>query len=186
MTLRSGILVQFHIVFHVDYWMHKHEIRMLQLILITPQHAQAISILEKFCASVALASCIISDQSVLKQLEVIKLKSYLCIATIKQTYFLCKFLSVNSITKCIATKIISLHQESLQGGHADLVNVLFATLDQSSGEALVNTPQSLQKLNSSMHERCQLLLVDLVVPLKEGDLIQFIAITYIISILRSY
>jgi hypothetical protein len=63
--------------------MHKHEIRMLQLILITLQHAQAISILEKFCASVALASCIISDQSVLKQLEVINLKSYLCIATIK-------------------------------------------------------------------------------------------------------
>lgn len=42
----------------------------IELILITPQHAQAISILEKFCASVALASCIISDQSVLKQLEV--------------------------------------------------------------------------------------------------------------------
>ncbi|KAJ6776637.1 PROTEIN SORTING-ASSOCIATED PROTEIN putative (DUF1162)-RELATED, partial [Salix koriyanagi] len=42
----------------------------IELILITPQHAQAISILEKFCASVTLASCIISDQSVLKQLEV--------------------------------------------------------------------------------------------------------------------
>ncbi|CAK7357552.1 unnamed protein product [Dovyalis caffra] len=41
----------------------------IELSLITLQHAQAISILEKFCASVTLASCIISDQSVLKQLE---------------------------------------------------------------------------------------------------------------------
>ncbi|XP_057987743.1 uncharacterized protein LOC110642362 isoform X2 [Hevea brasiliensis] len=46
------------------------ELENFELKLVMPQHAQTVTILEQFCAVITFASCIISDESILKKLEV--------------------------------------------------------------------------------------------------------------------
>ncbi|KAJ8775429.1 hypothetical protein K2173_023194 [Erythroxylum novogranatense] len=58
--------------FQVENFFNYFEVKIndVQLKLLIPQHPQTITILDKFSASITLASCIISDESILKQLGV--------------------------------------------------------------------------------------------------------------------
>ena len=38
--------------------------------IMVPHHTQTVSVLEKFCPTITLASCVILDESILRQLEV--------------------------------------------------------------------------------------------------------------------
>jgi hypothetical protein len=47
------------------------DILLLQITIVNSDQSQKISILEKFCASFFMAFCLIPDESILKQIEVI-------------------------------------------------------------------------------------------------------------------
>lgn len=48
----------------------------MQIKLGLPHYPEKVPILEKFCAKITLAICIIPDESILNQLEVVKLNVY--------------------------------------------------------------------------------------------------------------
>ncbi|XP_065855428.1 uncharacterized protein [Euphorbia lathyris] len=68
----SAFLAEFFNKFQVQdlYNCFSVKLENFELKLVFPQVARTISILEKFCASITLVSCIISDESILKQAEV--------------------------------------------------------------------------------------------------------------------
>ncbi|XP_048230004.1 uncharacterized protein LOC8267449 isoform X1 [Ricinus communis] len=67
-TFTTNFLTDFQIQDLYSYF--SVELKNLELKLEIPQQAQTLTILEKFSASITFASCIISDESILKQLEV--------------------------------------------------------------------------------------------------------------------